>query len=269
MATALADANSYNFNLLTPVGVGDLNRTSPTSKFVNGGVGFANTPYGPRLVRYVQNRTTAQVQGALLSGVGDTAGLTAFNCTATAGSSARAIVTTGLTANIHQGAILRCLDKAASAGAAPEGETPIVKTNSAILVEVEDDLPFSVPILVGDTFTLRSTYNAELSAIGDNALVALGAVQARDGLPADFFGFVSAWGNTPNVLVKAAVALAAGDPVIADTGRVAPALGTTSAGLLHVGISEFVMTADIVSDKSLIFMSLQFGVNTASLDVSV
>jgi hypothetical protein len=268
MATAL-DALAYGFNLLSPVGMGDLNRTSAKSCFLNGGIAWANTPFGPRLVRYVQNRTvTLQAQGTLLSGVGDTAGSTAFTCSATAGSSAKAIVTTGLTANLHAGASIRCLDKASVAGGAPEAEQTVVKANSATLVETDDDVPFSVPILVGDTFNIRSTYNAEVAAIGDTSLAALGVVAARDGLPADYFGFVSAWGNTPGVLVKAATALAVNDVVIADVGRVAPGLGTTSAGILHVGLSEYAMSADIVSDKTTIQMGLILGVNSSTLDVS-
>jgi hypothetical protein len=267
---ASVDAHVYNFNLLTPVSTGDLNRTAPDGKpqFGVNHYGFANTPFGIRIVKYIQNRTTAVVQGALMSGVGDTGGITAFTCSATAGSSAKKIVTTGLTANVHKGAMLRCLDKASSAGAAPEAETVIVKANSAVLVEVDDDMEFSTAILVNDTFNLRSTYNSEAAAAGDNNLVVQGVVQAKDGIAADYYGFVSCYGNTPNTLVKAATALAAQEPIIADAGRVGPGVGTASAGILHIGFSEFVLTSDVVADKSLINMTLHFGLNTTTIDAS-
>lgn len=265
---ASVDAHSYGFDLLTPISMGDLNRTSASPQFGTNHYGIANTPFGVRICKYIQNRTTIAAQGNLMSGVGDTSGITAFTCSTSTGSTAKKVVTTGLTANVHKGAMLRVLDKASSAGAAPEGETVIVKANSAVLVEVEDDMEFSTAILVSDTFNILSTYNSEFSAAGDNNLVVQGVVQAKDGIAADYYGFVSAWGNTPNTLVKASTALAALDSLIADTGRVGPGVGGASAGILHIAFSQFVMTSDIVSDKSLVFMTCAFGLNTATIDVT-
>lgn len=265
MPNALVDAHAFNFSALLPVGLGDINQASTSPKYTPGGVAFLNTAFGPRLVKYNQNRTTAVVQGALLSGVGGTDGKTAV--TASAGKVGQ-ITTSGLTANAHVGAIAYCLDNNDAAGAAPEGEASIVKANTATIIDLEDDLPFSVAVAASDTFSLISTYNAEEAADGDLAAVVQGVVMGKDGIGAGAYGFVSQWGVTPNTLLKASTALTSGDALVADAGRVGPATGSADAGNLHVGYTAVVVTSDTVSDKFPAFMMLGFGVTPATLDIS-
>lgn len=260
MPTALDNDHLYNFTLLAPASVGDLNADAATARGGRlGSMFFANDAFGLRLYMLVQNRhTAAVVKGALMSAVGDTNGMTQITTSGGAAANTKVkATTTGLTANVHQGGGIYIQNCTTSAGAAPEGEDSVVASNSATEVFVDPRNAFSAVIASGDTVNLHGIANGELAAAGDLAYAVLGVVVGKDGISAGNFGFVSRMGYTPNTLVKAATGLTQNQAVIADAGRVAPA--SASATNLLLGTAPNVVVSDIVSDKTTIVLALGLG----------
>lgn len=271
MPNALQDANLWNFSALSPVSMGDLNGDDLIPKgYRPGGIHFLQTPFGAKIVQYIQNRSgSTYAQGALVSSVGDADGKTQI--TSSGGASVntiRQVTTSGLVANVHVGAGLYVLNCTTGAGAAPEGEESIIVENSATLIMVDSNLPFSATVASGDTLDIAGFYNSELSADGDLAAVVLGVVIGKDGISNGNFGWVCKHGRCPNTLLKAATALTQNDAVVADAGRVGPAVGTTDPANLHVGYAPHVVNSDIVSDKTTVRLILGLGFNPGTLDAS-
>lgn len=271
MPSALYDSNRYGLKTLTPIGLEDMKEDDGKGdRNVPGGLVFLQSPWGPKVFRYVQNKHSATVaHGALLSCVGDANGITQI--TTSGGAAVNTTVkatTSGLVSGKHAGSSAYVENSVASAGAAPEGEESLVVSNTATVVNIDPRLPFSATITSGDTIDLIGLYTAELSAIGDVAHAVLGVVIPDAGIRVDKWGWVQTQGHCASALVKAATALTQNDALIADTGRVAPGVGTTSAGTLHVGAALRVLNSDVVSDKTSIFLTLGLGVNTATLDVT-
>lgn len=271
MATAVADAHAFNFSLLTAISMEDLdgNHANPRG-YIPGGIFFLNSPFGPRLMQYVQNRTTtAYLQGQLISSVGDTDGKTQITSSGAAGvNTVTQATTSGLTADAHVGANMYILNSLISAGAPPEGEESVVVSNTATLVKVDPNLPFSATVTSGDTINLNGFYNAELSAIGDLGSVVLGVAVGKNGVDATNYGWVCKQGKCPNALIKASTAMTQNDAFIADTARLGPAVGGTATAQLQVGYAPNVVNSDIVSDKTTAFLTLGFGFNPGTTDVS-
>ncbi len=271
MPNALQDAHAFSFAGLSPVSIGDLDSDNVNPKgFTRGGIFFANTPFGPRLVQYVQNRSgSAVVQGALLSSLGDTDGKTQITTSGGASANTKTKATTsGLTADAHVGGGIYVLNCTTGAGAAPEGEESLVVANTATVVNVDPNLPFSAVIASGDTINLCGFYNGEASAIGDLASVVLGVVTGKNGISAGNYGWVTKQGRCPNALIKAATALTQNDALVADAGRLGPAVGGAQGANLHCGYAPHVVNSDIVSDKTTVVLTLGFGFSPGTLDAT-
>lgn len=269
--SALDSGHAFNFALMHAVGLGDLDTDSPVARGLNpGACVWTHTPWGMRLLRFVQNRhTAAVVKGALLSAVGDTDGKTQVAAAGAAGLNTTVKATVvGATADIHQGGGIYILNSTIGAGTPPEGEDSIVASNTTTTIYVEVGNPFSATITPTDTINLYGTYNSQLSAQGDQAYAVQGVVIGKNGISSGNFGFVARNGYTPNTLVVAATALTQNDPLIADVGRVGPALGTASVGGLHIGKAPHVVNADIVSDKTSVYLTLGPGFNPGTIDAS-
>ena len=267
---ALLDAHNYNFANLTPIGIGDVNQDSPNARgYSPGAFSFMFSPFGCKVFQYVQNRGSAFLQGALVSAVGDNDGKTQITTSGGAGVNSKILMTTsGLTANAHQGAIAHVVNSLIGAGTPPEGEESLVSGNNATQVFIDPYLPFSATITSGDTVDLVGTYNSEAAAAGDIAAVVQGVVVTKVGVTAGNFGWVQKQGRCPNALIKAATALTQNDALIADAGRLGPAVGGTAAANLHCGYSPHVMNSDSVSDKTSVFLTLGFGFNPGTVDAS-
>lgn len=270
--SALQDAHAFSFSNLVAVGHGDLDADSTKAKdFYPGGIFFANSPFGPRLIQYIQNRSTsAVVQGALVSSLGDNDGKTQITTSgAAAVNTTTKMTTSGLTASAHVGGLAHVVNSVATGtGLPPEGETSVVVSNTATVVMVDANLPFSATITSGDTVDLRGMYNAEAAAAGDLAYVVLGVVIGRNGIAAGNYGWVQKQGLCPNALIKASTALTQNDALIADTGRLGPAAGGSSAANLQVGTAAHVMNNDSTPDKSLVLLTLGFGFTPGTVDAS-
>lgn len=196
--------------------------------------------YGWRILQYVKNVSdSAYAMGELVTKVANTA---VNNITA---GTVRQATTTGLTANDHDGRLCYVLDNDDDAGAAPEGETSVVRNNTATIIDVERDMPFSVALAANDDLVLISNWQSTDSADGNLAHNVLGVVVGNAGFSDNQFGWVQKEGYCPAVDALSG-AITAGDPVVADVAQVG-AFGTDGQEL-WVGIALAGVSADQDAD---------------------
>jgi hypothetical protein len=165
----------------------------------------------------------------------------------TSGSTTHA-VTTDLTADVHAGKLLYVLDNDDSAGAAPEGETSIIRSNSATRIDVEKDYPFSVALAANDDLRIISNWQVEDAADGDPANgdgAAVGVCLGRNGVSDKQYGW---WQIEGYVVAKTkASAITAYNPVVADAAQIGP-FGTDGQEL-WVGVALAAFTADQTAQR--------------------
>lgn len=199
------------------------------------------TALGPAVVRYGRATQSGGVTRGELTKY--KANVSIDNITS---GSTTTIVTTGLTANAHDGDILVCFDYNASAGGAPEGEAvPIIK-NTTTTVYVDPNNPFSVAAAVNDDFRVVSFSKNIDSAAGDERVDLFGIAAAT--LTADYWGWFFCAGICPYALVRASTALTASKALIAHTARVS--ISSTSAQELLIGtaLGKLAVASDLVND---------------------
>lgn len=214
---------------ITSLGGAGIDSDSADSLRRPGTIHFMVDAFGYRILQYVRNRSgSAFAMGELLS---KPANVAVSNQTGTVTTSA---TTTGLTADDHNGKLAYVLDDTGAAGAAPEGETTIVASNSATIITFERDMPLSVALASGDDLTLISNWQAEDAADGDIAVDVLGVVVGRDGFANGNYGWVQKEGFCPGVDTTGA-AITAGNPVVADVAQIG-AFGTDGQEL-WVGVA--------------------------------
>ena len=253
-----------NLRQLTPVAGGDVERVGPLPSDLPAGQDvWLMSDLGLGIFTCIANRSgSAYVQGALVSSVGNTLGKTAVT-DITAGSRVHA-ETTGLTADAHIGAICYVVDDAGNGGAAPEGETTIIKRNTATRLEFKE--PLTTALAVNDDLTLRGTYNSEAAAAGDLNTTVLGVVVPENGIPAANYGWVQKFGPNSRVLGKASTAITVDKPLIADAGRVT-IWGTTAAANTLIGQALGGLATDSVSDLFLAQLACGFMNLTGFADI--
>lgn len=199
------------------------------------------TAFGPAIVRYGRaTQSGGATRGELTK---YKANVTIDNITS---GSTTTIVTTGLTANAHDGDILVCFDNNDSAGAAPEGEAvPIIK-NTTTTVYADPNNPFSVAAAVNDDFRVVSYSKNIDSAAGDERadLFGIAAVTITE----NYWGWFFCAGICPYALIRASTGLTAAKAIIAHTARID--VSSTSGHELLIGqtLGKLAVTSDIVSD---------------------
>ena len=153
------------------------------------------------------------------------------------------ITTSGLTADIYVGGILRCYDDAGAAGAAPEGESGIITKNTTTVITIDSNDAFSAAAGANDDFKVFLPWAVIAAASGDvNALVA-GVAMATQAQYS--WGWVQFYGLHPAVrAVAAGTTITAQKCVIAATSAVT--VGSTSAAELRVGFADITLTTDTV-----------------------
>lgn len=192
MATALTDL-VLDVGSLTGLGQSDFNSSSTTPLDRPGTIKFLVDAFGYKVIRYVKNKSGSAVAiGELLAKPADVS-----VSTISAGSTTTSVVTTGLTASAHNGKIFYVLDNADSAGAAPEGETAIVASNTAALITLDAARPLGTSLAASDTGVLISTWQAEDAADGDTNDLVLGVVMGTDGFADEAYGWVQMEGVCP------------------------------------------------------------------------
>ena len=164
------------------------------------------------------------------------------------------------TADEHIGSVAIIHDDAGAAGAAPEGEASIVKSNTATVATLVTDIPWSVALASGDDVTFISPKVID-SAANDPNFVVCGVAM---GAPADDgWGWFQLQGVHP-AANHAATAMISGDSLKAGT-KVLESFGTSTAvvgGTAGTGVGYVVAYqlaihgSDVVTLKSPVIMTL-------------
>lgn len=220
---------------LAGMGSADLHGNDTIPYMAPGTISWVRDAFGYKMLKYVKNvhASSALAMGSLQEIAADGANVVTTTITnITSGSTVHAI-TSGLTANRHNGMICFVLDTNAVAGAAPEGESSIVASNTTTRIDLEKNYPLSVALAVNDDLELIGTYQAEASVDGDEAWTMQGVVVGKNGIDAGKHGWVCFEGIT--VANGTTNAIAEGDPIVAGAA-VVDAFGTDGQEL-WVGIA--------------------------------
>lgn len=205
---------------LSGLGMSDFNRDDSTPYMRPGTIAWVVDAFGPRIVKYIKNVSgSAVLKSELMSYASDGANVKSTSVANITSGTTTSFVTSGLTANRHDGMISYVLDTAAVAGAAPEGESSIVAANTATLVTLEKNYAYSAALAVNDDIELLATYQVEDSAAADEAWTVAGVVLGIDGISNNNFGWIHVEGICP---VQSANSAVEGDPLIAGVAQVAP-----------------------------------------------
>lgn len=194
--------------------------------------------FGPRRFEYVR---FDQSGGADLGQIVSSRANVAIN-NITAGTTTT-ITTSALTANDLVGGLLRCIDDAGAAGAAPEGESGVIVANTATLVTIASDDAFSAAAAVNDDFIVILPGSVIDSAAGDVSVNVRGVVMAAQ--DQYDYGWIQFKGLHPAVnAVAAGTTVTVGKSLIVDTNVVTN--GSSSALTLLVGFARSTLTTDTV-----------------------
>lgn len=209
-----------NLGHLHGLGMSDLNRDDVTPYHRPGTIAWIVDAFGARIVKYVKIlQSGGMAKGELCAYASDGANVRSTSISNITSGTTTSFVTTGLTADRHNGMISYVLDDAGAAGAAPEGESSIVVKNTATLVTLDSHYPYSAALAVNDDIELIATWQAEDSADGDEAYTCMGIVVAKDGISANNYGWVQVEGVTPALSIAST---AEGDPIVADAAAIGP-----------------------------------------------
>jgi len=213
-----------------------------------GTISFLNDAYGFRVLEYVHNISgAAALKGALLSRKADLA------ITDLVSGTTISVTDSGLTANTMQGQILYIDDNADSAGAAPEGESGIITSNTTTTINIDAARPFTVATAVSDDVRVVYSSAVVASADGDLTGIARGVVLANGGITNLQYGWIQRYGYCPDVTHKNN-ACVAGEPVVSDVSQV-NAWGSDAVSL-WVGQQVGTFTADNVHLYSPVLLNL-------------
>lgn len=211
---------------------------------------------GFQYVRFFQSGTVAA--GALQSYAANVAVSNITSGTTTS------ITTSGLTADIYVGGLLRCLDDAGAAGAAPEGEVGRIIKNTTTVITIHADDAFTVSPAVNDDFEIILPWAVNNSASGDECAQVAGVVMTSQ---AQYnYGWVQFYGLYPTAtIVAAGTAVPVNESLIAGT-----ALLTDGAGAAidqRVAYNASSVSSDTVLRKAVVFMNcgvmFKMGTSTA------
>jgi len=223
-----------NLKHLQSIGHTDLNADDSVQKYTPGALSIMHDRFGTRIFQYVKNvNGSAIAKAELMAYASDGANVKTTTITNISAGSTTSATTSGLTANRHDGMIAFVLDDAGGAGAAPEGEMSIVASNTATVITMEADYPYSAALAANDDLELIATYQVEDAADGDEAWTVAGIVSGADGITHGQYGWVQCYGVTPALMTTNAIS--EGDPVVAGAA-VVDAFGTDGQEL-WVGIA--------------------------------
>lgn len=162
------------------------------------------------------------------------------------------ITTSGLTADIYAGGILRCSDDNSATGAGLEGEQALIVSNTTTVVNIDPNDAFSVAAAVNDDFTIELPWAVVDSAAGNTAALVAGVVMV-DQDQYDY-GWVQFAGLHPEVnCVAAGTAITAAKSVIVGTNVITD--GSTSAAELRIGYTKTGTQSDTVLRKVPVYLN--------------
>jgi hypothetical protein len=248
-------ANSYlHVGNLIPLTGASLEANDASPGYRKGGITIVNDDYGIRIFQYNRNQSgSAQGQGELAKKVAD---VTVANVTS--GSTTGFVKASSLTADIHVGRILYVDDNDDSAGAAPEGESAPIVSNTAGAAVTDSDYPFSAALAANDDVrSFTPGWHVTDAADGDLAKECAGVVVAASGISDSYYGWYQNYGFNPAVKFEAG-AVTSNNPVVAAAASVG-AHGSDTAEL-WVGFAKGTVAADQVRTLSPAFLLLFGGV---------
>ncbi|MGD9600054.1 MAG: hypothetical protein AB7P94_17400 [Steroidobacteraceae bacterium] len=217
----------------------ELDASDAEPKEVRGAIRYEQHPvFGVRGFQYLRcNQSGGTAAGAVQSFVANTSISNITSGTTTT------ITTSGLTADIHVGGFLYCLDDAGAAGAAPEGEYGRIVANTATLVRIDSNDAFSVAPAANDDFVIINPFSVVNSADGDFAYKVAGVAMAT--LDQYDWGWFQFYGINPTVnAVAAGTAIITNESVVANTKVVNDGAG--DAAELRIGVALNGLTTDTV-----------------------
>lgn len=242
-----------NVGHLSGLGMNDLNGDDAVAQNRPGTIAWIVDAFGPRIVKYVKNVSgSAMGKAELMAYASDTQNTKTTSIANITSGTTTSAVTSGLTANRHDGMICFVLDNADSAGAAPEGESSIVSKNTATVITLDANYPFSTALAVNDDLELVSTYQVEDAADGDESWTCAGVVLGRDDVSDGHYGWIQVQGTCP--AKHTTNAISEGDPVVAGAA-VVDAFGSDGQEL-WVGTAMVSSSTDEVLKNTLVDVSL-------------
>ena len=205
----------HNLGSLIPLSQADFNANDQEPQAALGALGFYKDAMGMRVMQYIKNNSSsALVLGDVVVKEADV--------TFTAGvlASATRITTTGLTADKHKGKLIIVEGNDTSAGAAPEGETGVITANTATVIDVDSQLPFSVSSVADiDCRILTPGWHGTQGGANAAARDVFGGVIGVDGISAGYYGWVVVDGYHPQMKFTAANVTALANCITAATGQ--------------------------------------------------
>ena len=242
-----------NIGSITGLGMREINGDDVNPYARPGTIAIIVDAFGPRVLKYCRNVNGSAIpMGELHSYASDTQNERTTSVANITSGTTTSAVTSGLTANRHDGMICYVLDDAGAAGAAPEGEASIVADNTTTAITLEADYPYSAALAANDDLELVSTYQVEDSADGDEAWTVAGVALGRYGIANLNYG----WYQVEGVVNADATAatITQGDPVVA--GAVAVAAFGSDGHELWIGTALAGMTSDSVAATALVNLKL-------------
>lgn len=237
-----------NVGHIIPMGQSDLLADDKEPKYAKGILSFTRDAFGLRIFQYLRNSTSSAVAVGELTSRAATTTIT----DATSGTTTSVTKTgAGWTVDAFKDRLLHVTDNDDASGAAPEGETSVIGSNTATVAVVDSTRAFSAAIAVNDDLVIYSLFDLADAADGDLARDVAGVWMAA--VSTLSWGMVQRYGFCPQTKVTAA-AIVAGDPVVAGANAVA-AFGTDGQEL-WVGWSPVRIAADVVNAYSLIFIDV-------------
>lgn len=237
-----------NLGHIIPVGQAELLADDLTPKYAKGQLSFTRDAFGVRIYRYMRNATaTAVAKGELQARAANTTITNIDSGTTTQITKAGS----GWTVDAFKDRLLICTDDAGGAGAAPEGEVGVIVSNTATVINIDGNRPFSAATAVNDDFIVYSLFDLKDAADGDLARDCIGI--AMQAVSSGNWGMWQQYGFCPDTVYTAA-AVTAGDPIVAGAAAVA-AFGTDGQEL-WVGWSPAGMAVDNATLKALAFVDL-------------
>lgn len=205
-----------------PIGAGDLTDYYTTAnvvkKFKPGMLAWTwDMLYGLRIFKLVKNLNGSALAAGNVVTYEDPVDID----TITAGSTT-SITTSGLTANDLEYQLIQIEDDAGAAGAAPEGEISLCISNTATVITLHPDYPFSAAVAASDTGTCININAVDLSADSDKNAGVPGLTNGVCGVvmsavPDNSWGWVCQRGI---VTAKNTNAITVGEDLVAGTGTV-------------------------------------------------
>ena len=233
---------------IIPMGYSDAQADHATPVYRKGQYMLAIDDFGPRIFRYLHAKVAA-VAGGLYARSANVA-IASIDSGSTTTLIKKAA---GFTADPQIGWAAYYLTNNTTPGAAPEGETAIVTSNTAGAATLDSGRVLSATPNAADAVTFISLWDFIASATGNLNHNVFGVCVATNGITSGNWGVLQQYGLCPDVKCLSTAAQVAGKGCIAQTEQVT--VSSTSAVNLLVG-TVMATIAGTNRGKSLIFIDV-------------